>query len=306
MFNIIMSHMNQYPGPDADTIAKALAKVPRNIYALTESEGYQEMCARRGIDPIDERPGQAHRPRLAALSDYGRIAVREAIARGDDPLQVKVLELSASAPLAIYDSAALNALGDRHPEKFNAKADVSEFNAKLRDLAKEFPAAPAAAVRKALLNAANITINHPGALKNAANATGSAIVGAQHEYGFGQTVEHTGRSHTPAPLKYDLAGVDEIVDSTLYPDRPLYVDVKASTTGVGNGGKPFAIRDNLFIHSGSDVIESKGVVMQSGLHDEDFSGHMALPQALAASKAPALDTLLTQAEYEMYMNRGQR
>jgi hypothetical protein len=274
-----------------ETFQEAFKDARNAFYDLPFEPGFDELCAKRGINPED-----TDKPRYwAAVSDFAHRSVAEQRQQGVPEEDLVVKELVASTTDYIYNQSFLDS-GRGHQagsQAANTARNVtSHYNNLIRDTATTFPNITATELATSMTQIANISIEHPAIKQNAAGILGNAVSGAQHELAFGQILDHTGRSYRTATNSEDLRGIDYVVES---PNGTVdYIDVKAS---------PHAIRAR---GSEAPFVRARDgqITMHSMLTDQELNDGFTISDDVAAQKAETVNRMLDMPEMPVYSASG--
>lgn len=270
--------------PTNHQAAEALLSAEEAIYSLVEQPAFAEACLQRGLDPnasVDTTPY------WELVGDFALHDIAQRRAAGEPEVTLTAFELIALTPSFLHTEAALqHDQGSSREDMHDHKARASYFNGLLRYFGSNFDAR-ASELSQAMANVADIAgLSGP----DTDDEIRSVVRGAQHELAFGQILAHTGHGYQPADTEQDLKGADYTIE--LDGDR-LLVDVKASLSEIealGGEKSAFAIRWPRNRH------QEAVIVMYSLTQDADFHDSLAIPDQLAAERAPVLTNLLAQAK----------
>jgi hypothetical protein len=259
----------QSPDISAD---QALDTARDAYFDLTCGEDFEAACIDSGIN-LDAAPTPQYWALAAEFSAANTVKARQegALSEGE----IVLSEILASTPDFLHKTGDLARyrLGQKmeEAERQAALDIVSYYNGLIRYAAEQLPDLKASELSKDLLNTA---IADPTLRSGAAATVKEVIRGAQHEGGFGQILDKTGRPYRGATTEEDKRGIDWVVG------RPNgnydLVDVKASLSDIeSRGGEktPYVRLDN------------GKIVMYSMIRDTEFNDSFRISDEVAAERA---------------------
>jgi hypothetical protein len=263
----------QTPPPDFET---ALKEAQTGFYDLTFEDGFTELATRRGLSEDDtDKP------------EYWKAAADFAHDRALDNGEHDTLdELLAATPDYIYTQMALNRGRHSFPSREaydEAKDRASYFQGLIGGVAQKHPDAKPSAMVKALLNTSNISVEDKEAKLASTKELRAAVRGAQHETGYGQLLEKTGRNFGKGD---DRKGEDYQVAGRR--GRVLNIDVKASVNEIAGKGA----------HGSVYVVDQRDglITMYSLISDSEFKDSFYVSDEVAERKGKTLGELLDYIE----------
>lgn len=268
-----------------------LLEAQRDFYDLTLADGFEELCKERDIDVTATDKPEYWR----AAADFAYDQASEKRESGENGTRTTLRELLAATPDFVYTQQALDRKRHQFPnhEAYMAhrrqvpelKERASYYNGLIRYVAEQNPDLRASRLIKQLINVTNISIEDKHLKMASVNFAREVVRGAQHELGFGQLLERTGRSFRPATVDEDLHGADYVVDGQ---HGPIRLDVKASLSSIeakGTFNKPFAIDDR-----------DGQVTIYSLLSDHQLADRFTVPDRIAEERGKYLETVLEEIE----------
>jgi len=287
-----MSHESIPVNPERTSaeIAESLSTAVRSMYELTASTDFENACTDAGVNPYDDFGTAAYLQVMANVGD-------QKAAEEGDMLQSQALRLITATPMIVRNQVERDSrLASGQSDTGMAIArQATDYNEQLREFSTAFPSIKAADLEKALLDATNMVVESQRVIARAPDTIRGKLRGIQHEIAVGKIIELTGRQVTPGSSDEDLSGDDWIV--TEVDGTTLYIDAKASLREIDPSGKaerPYAVKLN------------GAIALYSMCRDTDFRGMMVLPDAVAAAKAPAFDTILDAAQRDFHFRAHPR
>lgn len=258
------------------TFEAALKEAQTGFYDLTFEDGFTELAAKRGLSEDDtDKP------------EYWKAAADFAHDRALDKGEHGTLdELLAATPDFIYTQVALRrgrgafSSSEAYDE---AKDRVSYFQGLMGQVVEKHRDAKPSAMTKALLNTVNISVEDKNVKFASTNEIRSSVRGTQHETGFGQLLEKTGRKFEKGD---DRKAEDFNVAARR--GRVLSIDVKASVDQIAGKGA----------HESVYAIDPRDgkITMYSLISDSEFKDSFYVSEEVADRKGEALGKLLDYIE----------
>lgn len=270
-----------------EEIQEAFQGASQLLYKFTADPRFHAALIDRNIDPYDDAGSENY---WAVAASRAHRFVEEARDKQGDSLKLRAFELLAATPRFVFNQHTLDttpAHGNARHE--SARQSACKFNNLIRDFAEAYPEVKPSTMELNLVKVTHMAVGSHSLQQNAATYIRAAIVGAQHELGFGQLLDATGRQYYHGDINDDLHGADFKVASNHRRDQLISIDVKSSLYSVHNKGhtdKPYSINNN------------RNVTMYSMLRNSDFHDSFYVSEGIVKLKAPVVDRILTEAEYD--------
>lgn len=281
----------QTPGENTihspEEITTAFEDAQRLFYKFTADQSIQAKIIERGLDPFEDTNKPAY---WGTVAELGLGIVARNKANGHDSLKQSAFELLVATPNYVFSELTLSSdIATSNPQYVNALQASCEYNEILRRFVLAHPEIKPTSLSMSLLKTINMAVEDRKTALSAPHEINAAIIGTQHENGFSQLVEATGRRYRHSSTEEDLQGVDYYIQSKRRPEQDIAVDVKGSLSEIDSinpTDKPYAIKSN------------GKIIMYSLLRSSDFGDSFFVGEDVVALKAPALDSILDNAEYE--------
>lgn len=283
-------HSPEQQGFNPEFFTKAVDIVSK----LQEDGRFIQACQAQGIDPHEDIATEGY---WQTFTDFTSEKCQELLDKGANPEQIHSLDLLAATPDFLYQQAKLDDLqtivnrggvralspGQR-TEWDRAKDVASTFNARIRGFVMDHPNSMKNDLTVGLQKILPFSIEGEHAKQNAKTKLEQIMRGAQHEIGFGQILEKTGRQFRPSEsVQEDRAGIDYVIDEGTHDE--LRVDVKASLSEVEAKGSMGAFARK----------PDGAIVMYSLIKDAEFNGGFFISDMAAELKSEALNQQLSLA-----------
>lgn len=286
----MVSHETQTPNnPESpfyssEQISKALDTAVGVITRYTADPHLQARCMEIGLDPIEDCETPGYWRLFGSFMTEKMARAREEY--GDNP-QIDAIDLMASSPSHLYDDGILKSEHPATKDAVEMKKRVIEYNHRIELFARKYPETAVDKLQLAMQNMFIKACNGESVSlrRSADQRLHDILVGLQHELGFEQILDASGRQYRHGDKEEDGNGIDYVIDNRSF--NPLYVDVKSTVEGLDrrNGSnRPFVVR-------GPSHVNMISLILHTDFHNRFF-----IDPGLAAEKAPSLNAMIDQAK----------